>query len=640
MRTILKGFVCLLTALLCLTSVAQPVSESTARRSAEAFFRQRALCDRSKGFVSKKLTLVSPDSSIDIPYIYNDGSGSFVVISRTDSICPVVGYGDAHKGDAVPENALGILRMLSCARHGVSALPFVHPVKPLLHSVRDQYAPFNGRCPYYTDDKGQVSTERCMVGCVATALEQVLTYHGRPSATLDTLKGWSTPQYAVDTVLPGTKLDFAHILDRYETGQYGADEARAVSDLCYYCGIAAGMNWGLNSSGAHTWRLVEPLRRVFGYRYVRHVYVTDYTPQRWRELLYGELEAGRPIYYAGYTPKIEGHAFVVDGIDENGFFHVNWGYGGRYDGYFDLEIMNPFMYTASPSEGDRWIGFCCNQEALLLSPDSVAWTAGDTISTTDNLRIDSVHFWRPPDCNGYVRADVYVRNTLSAEATANVAELLTFEAGDTAVYEHADYVGFIGGNIDAGGTARFTSFLDFSVSGRRVFAITDDEERFLYVDTIDIGPRTSASVKVVSVDSVITEHEATFYVRLMNTSNTSWTGNQLTYSLFKGDYSTDGVNYRQWSVTNIPPGGEQVDTICFAALKPGEYYTFVVRNPWLPAETVSFYTHGPHGINGIREELAPYGEWYDLHGRRAGASRSKQISIVRKGSYYNKVYVP
>ena len=631
---------CIFAMIVCIMSAAQPVSEEMARRTAENFFQERAVGDRSKGFVAKKVTLVTSESVVPIPYIYNDGFGNFVMISKTDTVFPIVGYGEAHVGDSLPDNALGIIQMLYGKKRIALPVADVRPVKPLLKSVRSQYAPFNSRCPYYVDDKGKVSDERCIVGCVATALEQILSYHRHPSVLLDTLKGWSTAHYQVDTILPGTKLDFAHILNRYNEGQYSTDEVRAVSDLSYYCGIAAHMNWGLSSSGANTWQLDEPLKRAFGYSYVRHLYVTDYTPQRWRELLCQELEAGRPVYYAGYTTKIEGHAFVVDGIDENGFFHVNWGYGGLYDGYFDLEILNPFTHNVSLSDAGRWMGFCCNQEALLLNPDSVPWTGGDTISTTENFKIDSIRFGRQPDCNGYIRADVYVRNTLPYEATANVAEILTFEPGDTAAFQNGDYVGFIGGNIEAGSTACFTSYCDFTQSGRRVLAISDDDETFLYVDTLDIGPRTSAAVKVISVDTLISEHEATFYIRLMNTSNTSWTGNQLTYSIFQGDYSTQALNYRQWSVTNIPPGGEQTDTITFSRLKPGEYYTFVVRNPWLPVESVSFYTHGPLGIMGLKSHNRPNGAGYDLHGRHVAVPRSKQISLIRRGTQYNKVYVP
>lgn len=36
-----------------------------------------------------------------------------------------------------------------------------------------------------------------------------------------------------------------------------------------------------------------------------------------------------------------GHAFVCDGADGNGLYHINWGWNGYQDGYFDITILNP-----------------------------------------------------------------------------------------------------------------------------------------------------------------------------------------------------------------------------------------------------------------------------------------------------------
>ena len=34
-----------------------------------------------------------------------------------------------------------------------------------------------------------------------------------------------------------------------------------------------------------------------------------------------------------------GHNFVIDGYDENGLVHVNWGWHGQQDGYFDIATL-------------------------------------------------------------------------------------------------------------------------------------------------------------------------------------------------------------------------------------------------------------------------------------------------------------
>ena len=65
-------------------------------------------------------------------------------------------------------------------------------VEPLLEGwVRHQDAPFNNRCPRWSD-KGTLSEDRCKVGCVATALEAVVSYYGREITLRQQLEGWST----------------------------------------------------------------------------------------------------------------------------------------------------------------------------------------------------------------------------------------------------------------------------------------------------------------------------------------------------------------------------------------------------------------------------------------------------------------
>ena len=36
-----------------------------------------------------------------------------------------------------------------------------------------------------------------------------------------------------------------------------------------------------------------------------------------------------------------GHSFVLHGYDGQGYYAVNWGWGGSYDGYYLLDAMEP-----------------------------------------------------------------------------------------------------------------------------------------------------------------------------------------------------------------------------------------------------------------------------------------------------------
>ena len=64
--------------------------------------------------------------------------------------------------------------------------------------------------------------------------------------------------------------------------------------------------------------------------------------------IYSELSAGRPILYTGVDPGAGGHAFVFDGIDADGKIHVNWGWDGTGNGFYDIADLNPTDERGKP----------------------------------------------------------------------------------------------------------------------------------------------------------------------------------------------------------------------------------------------------------------------------------------------------
>ena len=93
-----------------------------------------------------------------------------------------------------------------------------------------------------------------------------------------------------------------------------------------------------------------------------------YSIDGWEDLIYSELANGRPVLYGGHNED-SGHAFVCDGYDGNGLFHINWGWGGNGDAYFSLSVLTPY---APPGTGasSTGIGFSINHEALIgIQPD-------------------------------------------------------------------------------------------------------------------------------------------------------------------------------------------------------------------------------------------------------------------------------
>ncbi len=560
-------------------------------------------------------------------YRVQRGDGAFVLLhARTAA---VMGYG--RSGLRLMPEALHMALMqygdLNGVVAGAEARASYPVVPPLLQSVRGQSAPYNLSCPYYTTEEG-TSTQRCLTGCVAMALEQILTYYRQPAQLQDSLARMETPHYVVEGVPAGTPVDWAHVRDIYAEGAYSEAEARAVANLSLWCGMMAGMNWGLKASGAQIRPLEAAVRRVLGYKDVRYADSYRYTPADWERMMRTEIEAGRPVLYTGYTGLIQGHAFVLDGQDASGLFHVNWGYDGAYDGYFAWEILWPFGPVEEQNPEN--LGFYCNQEALLLCPDSVpAGTRPTEVARTGReLRVDSLCFLRQPDLNDYVTAQLTVTNT-SLQALTTPLALYSAAEADTLDFEQAECVALGGVRLAAGVTARVTLRCRFQTPGRRVLSLTPDDSIVIFRQTADVLRTPGAqldfgnTVVQASADSVV------IIQPVSNAAEAGWAGNEVVYSLFEGTQTLFNTDERLMRYLNLAPGCTLTDTVVFRHLKPSTQYTLWVRCPWNPVRQLTFTTSSAVGLSHV--SAAPENEtFYDVQGRRVRPGTSG-IVISDKG---------
>ena len=120
------------------------------------------------------------------------------------------------------------------------------------------------------------------------------------------------------------------------------------------CGAAAGMDYCALESGAVT--PVSVLIDNFGMdESCNQAYRDNFTPTEWEAVIRHELDQGRPLLYSGGSPSGR-HLFICDGYDEAGLFHINWGWNGDDDGYFDLTSLDPY--------GEPGAGFASEQEIV------------------------------------------------------------------------------------------------------------------------------------------------------------------------------------------------------------------------------------------------------------------------------------
>ncbi len=513
-------------------------------------------------------------------------------------------------------------------------------IAPLLKSVRSQDAPFNDLCPRWTYDNDSVSEERCLSGCVATCIEQVMSYYRYPEALLDTLRGWTTDHYVIEDLLPGTRFDWDNYLLDYRNGWTAAQgQAAALPSLA--AGMAVHMNYGLSSSGANVSRAIEPLQQAFGYGLARFFDRILYTPDRWHALLQHELSEGRPIAYVGSNMSLSGHAFNIDGIDERGFYHVNWGYNGSYDGWYDLDWLCPWEPLATVQEGFA-AGFFCNQGALFMHPSAEAQPlAADTLQL-DSLGVSlrEIIFQREPDIQGYVPADFRFENTSEDEVTYTY-EVMTYLPTDTAIFEQANYVGLSGLTLPPHATRTQRVYLRFTKAGDRLLGISHDDVTIPFTQPVKVHRGTAPQLAWETPDVEFSPQAdgtvtARFSIPVSNLAAAGFAAPLVICCLYPDGFEDE--NLRHFLVPTIPGGGEEALAVSFERLIPNQHYTFLVRCPWEVQAQVDFTTPKATSIDAVSlkqdasNALRPF---YDLSGRPV--SRSYQgLRITRN----RKILIP
>ena len=375
------------------TLSARPLSERRARHLAEQFFLQSTRTTMSRPISQQGLQLVSAPvreaSGLQLRsltgeearyyYIYNRGSNEgFVIIAGDDELTPYIGYATTGRFvvEDMPEQLAAFLKAcqerideLASSISYHQALQPTRPraseptqIAPLLGDIQwNQSAPWDNQTPV-------VNGEHTPVGCVATAYTQVMRYYQWPKqgeGTFSYTEKESRRQHSVD--YGATTYDWANMPERYDDpSQATEDETKALSTLAYHAGVAVEMMYAPRGSGTYTQLVANALRDHFRYdKRVSYKSRANYTQATWEQLLRNELIATRPIVYSGYGRG--GHAFVCDGYDANGLFHINWGWGGMSDGYFNLNYLVPSDLGIGGGAGG---GYSLGQGAIIgIMPD-------------------------------------------------------------------------------------------------------------------------------------------------------------------------------------------------------------------------------------------------------------------------------
>lgn len=346
----------LLSLLLSITVFANPIDPEKAGEIANDFWNSKfqyaqaeQLILQSPAKMAKAGSRIEIKESAPQYYIYTpENNKGFIIISGDDAFSPVVGYSTEYTGEnsEMPAALVEWLNEYSMyvdeVRAG-KAVPAERVAKtgktaiaPMLQTTWNQSAPYNNLCP-------EVNGQKTPTGCTATAMAQIMKFHEWPITPTKEISWKSNITGQTETIdLTKRTYDWGNMLPSYRNS-YTAAQAQAVAQLMVDVGKAIQSTYNTAGTGSSEIYASYALVNVFDYSpEAEIVRRSDYTENEYIAIIRENLEARQPLLYTGLSQSYgSGHAFVCDGIDENDMLHIDWGWDGSYNGYFDITYMSP-----------------------------------------------------------------------------------------------------------------------------------------------------------------------------------------------------------------------------------------------------------------------------------------------------------
>lgn len=560
-----------LAAMMTLTSqmVANPIDLQQAQRIAEEFFKAQGDMLRSSQIPQLSLSAMAvrnDAATLELVagkelqlreatlnegeyyyYIFNRGTkDGYVIVSGDDNFEPVLGYSleGTFNLDEAPSYIQGFFAKVNLALENslesgdlavrrdmlpkeASQLRAGLPdqVSPLLGNIKwDQSYPWNSQTPV-------IQGQNTPVGCVATALAQIMRFHQWPD------KGEGSHSYFdgngcgknLSANFAQAEYDFSKMPENFDDRNPTEEEVQEVGEFCSHIGIACNMQYGLNGSGAYTTDAAKAMRNYFRYDKALMTILRDfYSANEWLEIVFAELANGYPVFYAG-SSEGGGHAFVFDGYDTKGYVHVNWGWGGMSDGYFNISILNPDALGIGGGTGG---GFNEYQECIIgLKPDRNGTSkpseapllynyfsaSVNSTAKTVTLKQLKIFTWDQVYQNGKVAiaidpiegeetftmkiSSTAVKENVSGNAPMQLMEITQLEATDWTDLKDGTYIVYpvylanVGTENEKWMPIRFYNLGQSGGFLHNVFKVSDNGEKWEIVKDYDQMRRTSISFR-------------------------------------------------------------------------------------------------------------------------------------------------
>ena len=328
---------------------------------AKSFVSEFIKLQSKSGFVFKNISEIKTENQLS-SYFFELSPSGFVIISANDKVEPIIAYSfdsEATAPSEWPEQLkwwIG-LKNKEIVKHINNKKAQRNPawdsqtelllksanakVDPLIKVIWGQGNKWNMFCPI--DEKGPGG--RAYVGCVAVSMAQAMSVFKYPE------NGKGIASYIHRTY--GTQtVNFSKQSPYQWDSMLNASPNIHNARLLYHCAVTVQMDFGADGSGATTKAAVNALRNYFSYSKTTKYYSRVDDDEQWKQMLNESLIKGCPIIYHGDADDGQaGHAFNIDGVDNMGYYHLNWGWTGSMNAYFNINNLAPGSNNFTKNQG-------------------------------------------------------------------------------------------------------------------------------------------------------------------------------------------------------------------------------------------------------------------------------------------------
>lgn len=351
----------LLSLLLAVVVNAQQITPDEAEAIASEFLNSSSTSVVKRvGVKRAKAASDSDEASASPFYVFNaDENQGFVIIAGDKRAKKILGYSDTGNFDFAnlpPQLALLLAKYVE----RVDSFPDTGEPDPswnmhvrvssnnegkLLETANwGQGYPYNAQCPV-------VDQNKCLTGCVATAMAIIMKYHNWPNQGQGSVS-YQWEGHQLNASFDSSVYDWSKMQDEYNhDGQYSNDEIYEIAHLLHDVGFSIKANYGINATYASDVDACIALGDNFRFHPgLGSISLFYCNWEYFLSVVKSEIDNDRPLLFSSLkTPNgADPHSYVGDGYDAQGYVHFNWGWEGYANGYYSIDpikgIFGPDFY--------------------------------------------------------------------------------------------------------------------------------------------------------------------------------------------------------------------------------------------------------------------------------------------------------